>query len=64
MFSAPSIVVGVLGIMLGVGPIVALSTSFGSISFAIIGTALSAVLYMTYFSYTLDKRQSKISNNC
>lgn len=64
MFSAPSIVVGLAGIVLGVGPIVALSTSYGSISFAIVGTALSAILYMTYFSYTLDQRQSKTSNNC
>ena len=63
MVSMPSLVVGIVGILVGIVPIIALSTEYGSVLYAIFGAALAAVLYISYFVYRFHHRPLNLTKS-
>lgn len=55
MFSPMTLIVGAVGLVLAVVPVVILATAYGSIVAAVIGLASSVILYVSYLSHLFYK---------
>lgn len=60
MVSVQSAIVGLVGVVLVIVPIMALATPYGSLSVAFLGSVSGVLLYMVYFNHKVAEMEEGV----